>query len=82
MANALAVFIGVLYLVCGFLVAVFPALVRAVTVSWFHGINIADIWSATPFPGNFLLGLISAVVSAWVSGWAFAGLYNYFLKNR
>lgn len=80
-ANAFAAFIGILYLVCGFFIAVFPGISKAVTVSWFHGIDIGEIWSAKPFPGNFLLGFVSAVISAWVSGWAFAWLYNYFAKK-
>ena len=81
-ANALAVFIGVLYLVCGFFVAVFPGMTRAVTISWFHGIDIGKIWSVKPFPGNFLLGLVSAIITAWVSGWAFASIYNRFAAKQ
>lgn len=81
-ANASAVWIGIVYLLCGFAVALFPGITKAITQSWFHGIDILEIWSARPFPGNFLLGLISAVGLTWVSAWLFAHLYNYFLGKK
>lgn len=80
LANATAVFMGIVYLLCGFGIAVVPDLAMEVTRSWFHGIDLAQIWSAKPFPGNFLLGFISAVVLSWLGGWAFARLYNRFVK--
>ncbi len=82
LANAFASFTGVLYLVCGFLVAVAPGFMKAVARSWFHGIDLAQNWSGRAFPGNFFFGLITAVVAAWLSGWLFAWLYNYFLGKR
>jgi len=81
LANTSAVWVGIIYLVCRFLVVLFPELSKAVTQSWFHGIDIVKIWSVQPIPGNFLLGLVSATLSAWVAGWAFASIYNYFAKK-
>jgi hypothetical protein len=81
-ANALATFTLVLYLVCGFLVAVVPEFMMSIARSWFHGIDLVENWSGRAFPGNFFFGLVTAVVSAWLSGWFFAKLYNYFLEKK
>lgn len=78
-ANASAVFMGIVYLVCALLVSTLPDLSRLVAGSWFHGLNIDLIWTGAPRP-NFLLGLISAVALSWISGWVFAWLYNKLAK--
>ena len=79
-ANASAIIIGVVYVVCSFLVVVFPEFFKMVSQSWFHGIDIGLIWTGSP-RGNFLLGLISAVIGMWLTGWAFARAYNQFSKK-
>lgn len=81
-ANASAVFTVVLYIVCGLFVAIFPSLTKTITQSWFHGIDLELVWSASPFPGNFLLGLVSAAFGMWIAGWGFAWLYNRLLKGK
>lgn len=75
LANASAALMGGFYVLCALAVAVLPDLFKAVTTSWFHGIDLGAIWTGAP-RGNFILGFISAVVVAWISGWAFAWLYN------
>jgi hypothetical protein len=80
-ANAAAAWIAAVYLVCALGVAVFPGPSRMMAVSWFHGMNINSMWSGRPFPGNFWLGLVSAVVLTWLAAWLFAQLYNYFAKK-
>ena len=81
LANTFAVFVAIIYLACGLIVAVAPNFMKLVTRSWVHGIELAESWSGRAFPGNFLLGLVTAVVGAWISGWIFARLYNFFLKK-
>lgn len=74
-AQALAITMGTVYVVCAAGVAFLPAFSRAVAVSWFHGIDLSQIWTGAP-RGNFILGLITAVVGSWLLGWLLAGLYN------
>ncbi|MBI2405437.1 hypothetical protein HYV21_00065 [Candidatus Microgenomates bacterium] len=78
-ANASAILTGLVYLVCSLLVALFPDFFRIVSQSWFHGINLETIWTGSA-RGNFLLGLITAVVGTWLTGWAFAWVYNKLSK--
>lgn len=78
LANASAVLVAIVYVVCALFVAVLPDFSRAVAGSWFHGIDLDSIWTGTP-RGNFVLGFISSVILAWVSGWLFARVYNKFV---
>lgn len=78
-ANATALITGVVYLVCALGVAAFPDFSKALAQSWFHGFNFDSLWTAAP-RGNFLLGLVSAMVGTWLVGWTFAWLYNKFVK--
>lgn len=77
--HASAVVVAVFYVGCALLVAVLPDLFRAISQSWFHGIDIGSIWTGSS-RGNFVLGLVSAVVLGWVSGWGFARVYNKLTK--
>jgi len=79
-ANAFAVFMGIVYVFCGLGIAIFPEISMAITRSWFHGIDLEKIWSATAFPGNFLLGLVTAVIFSWIAGYVFASIYNKLVK--
>ncbi len=78
-ANASAILTGLVYLVCSLLVALFPEFFRIVGQSWFHGVDLSLIWTGTP-RGNFVLGFITAVVGTWLTGWAFAWVYNKLSK--
>jgi len=76
MANTFGIVTATLYLVCAFFVAFMPGLTKTVAQSWFHGIDITQLWTGEVFPGNFLLGLFSATAYAWVFGYLFAAVYN------
>lgn len=78
-ANASGILIAIVYVVCAVLVAVLPDLFKAISASWFHGINIDSIWTGEP-RGNFVLGLLSAVAASWAAGWLFARIYNKLVK--
>jgi len=80
-ANALAATMGFVYVVCALLVGLFPEVFKAVAISWFHGFDLGKIWTAAP-RGNFVLGLVSAVIGAWLVGYLFAWLYNRFNKSK
>jgi len=78
-ANAAATTVGIIYVVCRLLVGLFPDLMMSIAQSWFHGLTFGS-WSIST--GNFMVGLISAVASAWVAGHLFAVSYNSFLKKE
>lgn len=78
-ANATAITVGFIYVACALLVAVFPEFFRVVAESWFHGWDTELFWTGTP-RGNFVLGLVSAMIGSWVVGYVFAWSYNKFIK--
>lgn len=80
-ANALAITMAVVYVVCALAVAVSPNLFRAVATSWFHGVDLEAIWTGGP-RGNFFLGLISAVIFSWLFGYFLAWVYNKVGKSK
>lgn len=78
-ANATAITVGFIYVACALLVVAIPELFRTVAESWFHGWNMDVLWTGAP-RGNFILGLISAMVGSWIAGYVFAWTYNKFVK--
>lgn len=78
-ANATALTLGFVYVACAILVGIFPEFYKAVTISWFHGLDVTKIWTGAP-RGNFVLGLTTIVASGWVTGYVFAWTYNRFVK--
>ena len=82
-ANAAAVTVGVLYVVCRVLVLLMPELFLSITGTWFHGIDISKIAASSTAadPGSFVLGLVTSVGAAWATGYLFAIAYNYFAKK-
>lgn len=80
-ANALAVTVGVTYVLCAVLVTLLPEASMAVAQSWFHGIDIARISSWNVTVGSFIMGLVTSIVFAWAVGYLFAYIYNMFAKK-
>lgn len=80
-ANAAAATIAIVYLVCRFLVGLFPDLMMSIAKSWFHGIDITKISGWNLSIESFIIGIISASISAWLVGYLFASVYNYFAKK-
>ena len=78
-ANATAVTVGFIYVVCALSIALFPGISKNVAVSWFHGMDLGSIWTGEP-RGNFVLGLVTAVAGSWITGYVFAWSYNRFVK--
>lgn len=74
-ANASAVTVGVIYVVCAFLVATFPDGMKSVATSWFHGMDLNVLWTGAP-RSNYVFGLLTAVGASWLTGWLFAWVYN------
>lgn len=78
-ANASSASVGIIYIACAVLVGMFPEVSKSVAVSWFHGMDLNQIWTGEP-RGNFILGLVSAVIGTWLVGYLFAWIYNKFVK--
>lgn len=79
-ANATAITVGVIYIACALLVAIFPEFFRAVATSWFHGFDLGQFWTGEA-RGNYFLGLVSAMGGSWLVGYLFAWTYNKFVKS-
>lgn len=79
LANTLACLGLASFIGCVLLTIVAPGIYQAIMQSWFHGVDLSLIWN--PRPGNIVLGLISFTLISWLSGWAFAWLYNKFTKS-
>lgn len=77
-ANALAIVGGGIYLIC----AVWTLLARSsfmvVMNMWAHGIELSALPTRTLDLGTLLIGFITFVLTAWISGYAFAVIYNKF----
>ncbi len=80
-ANAAAVTVGALYIVCRIAVALFPDLATSVAQSWFHGLELSKVSGWNLSMGSFILGLLTSTASAWLIGYVFANAYNYFVKK-
>ena len=80
-ANALAVVAGGLYLVCAVWTLISRSSYMGVMNTWAHGIELSDLPSKTPDMGTLLIGFVTFVLAAWVTGYAFAYTYNYFVKK-
>ena len=73
---------ALVYTICRLLVGLFPEWMFSLGQSWFHGIELQKIsnWNLTT--ENFITGLVSATVSAWLIGFLFAKFYNMFLGKK
>lgn len=82
-ANALAVVAAAYYIFCLAFLAITPDFFMGIYSSWFHGVNISQITTTKlPQPLDMLWGLITFTVFAWISGFLFAWIYNYFVKEK
>ena len=80
-ANAAAATTAIVYIVCRLLVGLFPDISMNVAKSWFHGIDISKISAWNLSLESFILGIITASITAWLVGYVFATFYNYFIKR-
>ena len=80
-ANAAAVTVAALYIVCRIAVALFPDLAMSVAQSWFHGLELSKVSSWNLSMGSFILGLVTSAGGSWLVGYIFAKAYNYFVRK-
>ncbi|MBM2826539.1 MAG: hypothetical protein HW403_603 [Dehalococcoidia bacterium] len=76
MANAVTVVALLVYVLCRVLSLVAPEVLATVARSWFHGLAVGT----APWPGfqggEFLLGLVTIGIFAWVTTASTAWLYK------
>lgn len=80
-ANAAATTVAIIYIVCRVGVSLFPDLSMTIAQSWFHGIQLTQLNELNFSLDSFLLGLVTSTIGAWLVGYLFASLYNYFAKK-
>lgn len=80
-ANAAATAVAIIYIVCRIGVSLSPDLSMTIAQSWFHGIQLTKISESNLTFGSFVLGLTTSTIGAWLVGYFFASLYNYFAKK-
>ncbi len=80
-ANALAATIAIVFVACRILVGLFPDLMFTIAQSWLHGVELVKFNPSNLTVQSFVLGLISASVSAWLVGYLFASISNFFSKK-
>lgn len=80
-ANAVGTTTAIVYIICRLLFGLFPEISMNIAKSWFHGIDISKISGWNLSFSSFVLGIVSATITAWLIGYLFAKLYNYFLKS-
>jgi len=72
LANAFGLATAILWVVCSLMVALLPNFSWEVMRWWMHGMDLSVMgrWNLTI--SNFLLGGITAIASAWITGWILA----------
>lgn len=80
-ANAAAITIAVIYIVCVLGVLLLPDLSLQLSKAWIHGIDVAKIWNPNVDTSLLPLGFITATVGGWIAGYVFAVSYNMFVKK-
>lgn len=81
-ANALAVLAAVLYVFCAVWSLVSKETFMSVMNTWTHTIDLSALPLRTPGMGEVILGLVTFTAAAWITGYAFAVVYNYFLSKK
>lgn len=78
---AVALFLDVVYLLCGLLVWIWPQFSKSVFQLWFHGVDLNFIWNpTTPTVTGILLGLISTFVFSYIATLIFVKIYKSVVK--
>ncbi|MEK7526211.1 MAG: DUF5676 family membrane protein [Patescibacteria group bacterium] len=80
LANAFAAVAIVYYIACVALIASMPGVYKMMMQSWMHGIDLSKSWMMRP---SFnLVGVVTFVGLAWISGWVVAYFYNMFTAKK
>lgn len=78
--NALAITTAIVFAVCRVLVGLFPDASFAIAQSWFHGIGTNKVGTWNLDMPSFIIGLVSATVTAWIIGYIFTTVSKLLAK--
>lgn len=81
-AHAVAAVGGALYLICAVWTLGSRSSFMGVMNTWAHGVELSALPAKTPDFGILVVGLITFTLAAWLTGYAFAVVYNYFVEKR
>jgi Ca2+/Na+ antiporter len=85
LGNALGAAMALLFLVCGLLVFLSPAVTMTVYKSIAHGLDVSSLAPASKpqfEAGTFCLGVVFMSASSWLFGWLSGTIYNASNRNR
>lgn len=80
-ANAAALSIGVIYLVCAFSILLAPDVAFGIARTWFHGVTLSEFSNTNVTSVSFIVGLLTSTTGGWAAGYMFAYFYNMFVKK-
>lgn len=75
LAHTAAIIAGLWYVFCWAFYLISPTITQQVFSSWFHAFDIRSLWT-TMFQGDFLLGLLTLMASAWITVYLFSVIYK------
>lgn len=82
-ANAAAVTVAFIAVVCALAIILAPDLSLGIAQSWFHGIDLAKVRIEPTFTlGPLIYGWVTATIGGWIVGYVFATAYNLFAQKR
>ncbi len=82
---ALAVTVGIVYIVCAVAVALFPEGTLAFFNTWLHGVDLTLVKRPATKPltaGEWLYGFVSAVAAGYVAGALYGWARNLFSGRK
>lgn len=83
LGNAFALTSGVYYVGCYVLALVAPQFFMDVSASWFHMFDLTKFGQLTSTnPLNFVIGLVTLAVTAWVFGFILGWSIEFFSKKK
>lgn len=80
LANSLAVATAIAWIVGALFIWVLPDFSLYITRTWLMGLQGIEFTGWSLDFGTFLAGGVAAVVSAWIFGYVWGWLYQYFEK--
>jgi anaerobic C4-dicarboxylate transporter len=82
LANALALATAILWALCSAVVWLLPEFSLQVTSWWMHGMDLSAMGNWDLTFSNFLLGGVTAVISAWIAGWVLGWSWQVIGRNN
>lgn len=81
LANAFALTVAIVWVVCSAFVFLLPVLSMTITSWWVHGLNLSPLDSFKLDLANFLLGGITLTLSFWGVGYIFGWSWERMSKK-